>query len=264
MLGGIQRIVTVTEKFVPFMAILYVVGALAVIAANYKNIFPAFGEIFAGAFHLKSIGGGVVGYGIARAMRYGFARGVFSNEAGLGSSVLVHTCADVDEPVKQGLWGIFEVFFDTIVICSLTAFAILTTGAHRAEGLEGVNITMYAFERVFGTAGSSAVSVGIVLFAFSTLLGWSVYGCRVAEYLGGQKFKTVYKFLFLAVVLIGSVSSVQLVWDISDTFNGLMALPNLIGVLCLSPLVFRITKNYKERVFLHKSVKPMLSFYDKK
>lgn len=262
-LGGIQRIVTVTEKFVPFMAILYVVGALAVIAANYKNIFPAFGEIFAGAFHLKSVGGGVVGYGIARAMRYGFARGVFSNEAGLGSSVLVHTCADVDEPVKQGLWGIFEVFFDTIVICTLTAFAILTTGAHRVEGLEGVNITMHAFESVFGAAGSSAVSVGIVLFAFSTLLGWSVYGCRVAEYLGGQKFKTVYKFLFLAVVLIGSVSSVQLVWDVSDTFNGLMALPNLIGVLCLSPLVFRITKNYKERVFLHKSVKPMLSFYDK-
>lgn len=205
----------------------------------------------------------MVGYGIARAMRYGFARGVFSNEAGLGSSVLVHTCADVDEPVKQGLWGIFEVFFDTIVICTLTAFAILTTGAHRVEGLEGVNITMYAFERVFGAAGSSAVSIGIVLFAFSTLLGWSVYGCRVAEYLGGQKFKTVYKFLFLAVVLIGSVSSVQLVWDVSDTFNGLMALPNLIGVLCLSPLVFRITKNYKERVFLHKSVKPMLSFYDK-
>lgn len=170
----------------------------------------------------------------------------------------------MDEPVKQGLWGIFEVFFDTIVICTLTAFAILTTGAHRVEGLEGVRVTMHAFECVFGAVGSSAVSVGIVLFAFSTLLGWSVYGCRVAEYLGGQKFKSAYKFLFLAVVLIGSVSSVQLVWDVSDTFNGLMALPNLIGVLCLSPLVFRITKNYKERVFLHKSVKPMLSFYDKK
>lgn len=259
--GGLSRIVTVTEKFVPVMAGLYILGALVVILANAKHILPAFGEIFAGAFQLKSVGGGLMGYGIARAMRYGFARGIFSNEAGLGSSVLVHASADVEEPVKQGLWGIFEVFFDTMVICTLTAFAILTTGAHTVEGLEGVSVTMYAFEQVFGAAGGYVVSVGIVLFAFSTLLGWSVYGCRVSEYLGGRKWMQGYKVLFLLVSFIGAVSSVQLVWDLADTFNGLMALPNLIGVLLLSPLVFRITENYRQRTFLHKNVEPILSFH---
>lgn len=259
--GGLKRIVTVTEKFVPLMALLYIVGALVVIAANFRNILPAFGEIFGSAFQLKSVGGGVMGYGIARAMRYGFARGIFSNEAGLGSSVLVHSSADVEEPVEQGLWGIFEVFFDTIVICTLTALAILTTGAHTVEGLEGVAITMYAFEAVFGRAGSYVVSVGIVLFAFSTLLGWSVYGCRVSEYLGGRNCMQVYKVLFLLVSFIGSVSGVQLVWDLADTFNGLMALPNLVGVLLLSPLVFRITANYRKRVFQHQNIEPILSVH---
>ncbi|MGN0561684.1 MAG: alanine/glycine:cation symporter family protein [Candidatus Fimenecus sp.] len=259
--GGLKRIVTVTEKFVPLMALLYIVGALVVIVANFRNILPAFGEIFGSAFQLKSVGGGVMGYGIARAMRYGFARGIFSNEAGLGSSVLVHSSADVKEPVEQGLWGIFEVFFDTIVICTLTALAILTTGAHTVEGLEGVAITMYAFEAVFGRAGSYVVSVGIVLFAFSTLLGWSVYGCRVSEYLGGRNCMQVYKVLFLLVSFIGSVSSVQLVWDLADTFNGLMALPNLVGVLLLSPLVFRITANYRKRVFQHQNIEPILSVH---
>lgn len=260
-IGGMKRIVTVTEKFVPVMALLYIVSALAVIVANYRNILPALSEIFTGAFQLRSVSGGVMGYAIARAMRYGFARGVFSNEAGLGSSVLVHSSADVKEPVLQGLWGIFEVFFDTIVICTLTALAVLTTGAHTVSGLEGVNITMYAFESVFGRFGSYIVSVGLVLFAFSTLLGWSVYGCRVAEYLGGKRFKTVYKFIFLVVVFIGSVSSVQLVWDLSDTFNGLMALPNLIGVLFLSPLVFKITNNYKRRIWKHENISPLLSYH---
>lgn len=260
-IGGMKRIVTVTEKFVPFMALLYIVGALAVIFANYRNILPAFSEIFTGAFQLRSVSGGVMGYAIARAMRYGFARGVFSNEAGLGSSVLVHSSADVKEPVLQGLWGIFEVFFDTIVICTLTALAVLTTGAHTVSGLEGVRVTMFAFESVFGRFGGYIVSVGLVLFAFSTLLGWSVYGCRVAEYLGGKRFKTVYKFIFLVVVFIGSVSSVQLVWDLSDTFNGLMALPNLIGVLFLSPLVFKITNNYKRRVWKHENISPLLSYH---
>ena len=259
--GGLKRIVTVTEKFVPLMALLYIVGALVVIVANFRNILPAFGEIFGSAFQLKSVGGGVMGYGIARAMRYGFARGIFSNEAGLGSSVLVHSSADVKEPVEQGLWGIFEVFFDTIVICTLTALAILTTGAHTVEGLEGVAITMYAFEAVFGRAGSYVVSVGIVLFAFSTLLGWAVYGCRVSEYLGGRNCMQVYKVLFLLVSFIGSGSSVQLVWDLADTFNGLMALPNLVGVLLLSPLVFRITANYRKRVFQHQNIEPILSVH---
>lgn len=257
--GGMKRIVTFTEKFVPLMAALYILGALVVIFANWKQILPALGQIIAGAWDFRSVGGGLMGYGFARAMRFGFARGIFSNEAGLGSSVLIHSSADVKEPVKQGLWGIFEVFFDTIVICTLTALAILTTGAHTVEGLKGVEVTIYAFGQVFGAAGGYIVSVGIVLFAFSTLLGWSVYGCRVSEYLGGGKCMQVYKAVFLLVSFVGSVSSVDLVWALSDTFNGLMALPNLIGVLCLSPLVFRITKNYRQRVFEHKEISPLLS-----
>lgn len=260
LLGGIQRIVGVTEKFVPVMAALYILGSLTVILVNVKHLPSAMAEIFQSAFSLRSAGGGIMGYGIASAMRYGFARGVFSNEAGLGSSVLVHASAEVREPVRQGLWGIFEVFFDTIVICTLTALAILTTGAHRVAGLEGVNVTIWAFQSVFGAFGGYIVSVGIVLFAFSTLLGWSVYGCRVSEYLGGRTFMQIYKGIFLAVSFIGSVSSIRLVWELSDTFNGLMALPNLIGVLLLSPLVFRITENYRTRVFRGQSVPPMLSF----
>ena len=258
--GGMKRMVAVTEKFVPFMAILYIGGAVAVIALNAEHLGEAFGSIFAGAFSLRAAGSGAAGYVIARAMRYGFARGVFSNEAGLGSSVMVHSCSDVKEPVKQGLWGVFEVFFDTIVICSLTALTVLCTGAHNVEGLEGIDVTIYAFQSALGPFGGYLVSVGLVLFAFSTLLGWTVYGGRAAGYLGGKRFTAVYRVVFLATVFLGSVSSVQLVWDLSDTFNGLMALPNLIGVLFLSPLVFRITKNYTRRVFGGEQISPLLSY----
>lgn len=179
--GGLKRIVTVTEKFVPFMAAFYIIGALIIIIVNFRHIGDAFGEIFSGAFSMRSVGGGVMGYGISRAMRFGVARGVFSNEAGLGSSVMVHSSSDAKEPVTQGMWGIFQVFFDTIVICTLTALVILTTGANLQSGLEGVNITIYAFESVLGKWGSYIVSIGIVMFAFSTILGWSVYGSRAAD-----------------------------------------------------------------------------------
>ncbi len=261
--GGLKRIVTVTEKFVPFMAAFYIIGALIIIIVNFRHIGDAFGEIFSGAFSMRSVGGGVMGYGISRAMRFGVARGVFSNEAGLGSSVMVHSSSDAKEPVTQGMWGIFQVFFDTIVICTLTALVILTTGANLQSGLEGVNITIYAFESVLGKWGSYIVSIGIVMFAFSTILGWSVYGSRAAEYIGGKKLTAVYKIIFLAMTFIGAVSSIQLVWDLSDTFNGLMALPNLIGLLLLSGTVFKITKNYEQRVIGGKKIKPMLSFYDR-
>lgn len=258
--GGMKRMVAVTEKFVPFMAILYIGGALVVILANADNLGSAFRSIFEGAFQLRAVGGGAAGYVIARAMRYGFARGVFSNEAGLGSSVMVHSCSDAKEPVQQALWGIFEVFFDTIVVCSLTALTVLCTGAYAVEGLEGIDVTIYAFESVLGRFGGYLVSVGLVLFAFSTLLGWTVYGGRAAGYLGGRRFVRVYRIIFLGAVFLGSVSSVQLVWDLSDTFNGLMALPNLVGVLLLSPLVFRITKNYVRRVFKGEQISPLLSY----
>lgn len=262
-LGGLKRIVSVTEKLVPVMAALYIIGALIVITMNGANIPAAFAAIFKGAFSLRSAGSGIMGYVIAKAIRFGMARGVFSNEAGLGSSVMVHSSSDVKEPVTQGIWGIFEVFFDTIVICTLTALSILTTGADKIEGLVGVQITTYAFNHTLGSAGTYIITFCILLFAFSTILGWSVYGTRAIEYLGGEKSVKWYKLLFSIVVFIGSISSVQLVWDLSDTFNGLMAIPNLIAVFFLSKQVFAITKNYKDRKLSSSplDVEPLLSAY---
>lgn len=262
-LGGLKRIASVTEKVVPFMALFYMLGTLAIIAMNYQHIGGAFGMIFSGAFNLQAIGGGILGTVMANAIRYGLARGVFSNEAGLGSSVMVHSSSDVKEPVRQGIWGIFEVFFDTIVICTLTALTILTSGVYTGgEGLTGAALTMSAFTESFGVFGGIFTSVAVLLFAFSTILGWSFYGQRAAEYLGGLKFVPVYKVIFVIVVFIGAMSSVQVVWDISDTFNGLMAIPNLIGVLCLSPVVVKITKNYVIRYFKGEKIAPMLSAMD--
>lgn len=174
---------------------------------------------------------------------------------------MVHSNSDVKEPVKQGLWGIFEVFFDTIIVCTLTALAILVTGATES-GAQGAALTMEAFSHGFGQFGSIFVSVGILLFAFSTILGWSHYGKCAAEYLGGEKLVPVYKIVFTLVIVVGAMSSVQLVWDLSDTFNGLMAIPNLIAVLLLSPLIIKITKNYTDRTFGGLDIPPMLSVDD--
>lgn len=264
-IGGIKRIASVTEKLVPFMAIFFIVGALIVILINVKNIPSAFGAIFTEAFSFRSVGSGIMGYVIAQAIRYGIARGVFSNEAGLGSSVMVHSNSDVKEPVVQGMWGIFEVFFDTIIICTLTALAVLTTGAHE-QGLEGVNITNYAFTSALGPIGGYIITFGIMLFAFSTILGWSIYGTRAIQYLtkNSRVAEYIYKAIFTVVIVVGSMSSVKLVWDLSDTFNGLMALPNLIGVLLLSPVVIKITKNYIDRKFHNKDIEPMLSIDQEK
>lgn len=261
-IGGIKRIASVTEKLVPFMAIVYIVGALVVVFANIKGVPGAFREIFTEAFSFQSVGGGILGYTIARAIRFGVARGVFSNEAGLGSSVMVHSASDVKEPVMQGIWGIFEVFFDTIVICTLTALAILTTGVHHTEGLEANNFTSAAFSSVFGAAGGYIVTVCLMLFALSTILGWSIYGSRAIEYLFGNRGVIIYKVIFVLLLVVGAVQPMSLVWDLADTFNSLMAIPNLIGVLLLSGTVFQITKNYKDRYFKGLDVQPMLSYRD--
>lgn len=258
-LGDLKRLVSVTEKLVPFMAVFYILGALIIIFMNVTHIPAAFGEIFQSAFNFTAVGSGIMGYGISRAIRYGFSRGVFSNEAGLGSSVIVHSSSDVKEPVVQGMWGIFQVFLDTIVICTLTALVILTSGAHQVEGLKGVAVTSYAFGQSLGVVGEYIVTFSILLFAFSTILGWSVYGTRAVEYLIGERAVPIYKIFFILVSFVGSVSSVQLVWDLSDTFNGLMAIPNLIGLLALSGTVVQITRNYKDRAFRHKAVAPLLS-----
>lgn len=270
-LGGLKRVASITEKLVPFMAILYLLGTLVIIAMHITTIPAIFVSIFKGAFSMKSAAGGVVGAGIATAMKMGFKRGVFSNEAGLGSSVMVHSSSNVKEPVRQGMWGIFEVFADTIVVCTLTALTILSSGlvdldtgmlTAAGEAVGSNSLMSESFRMVFGPAGAAFVAIAILLFAYSTVLGWSHYGATACRFLFGDKAVWPYRILFCIIVLAGSVMKAQLAWDISDTFNGLMMIPNLIGVLTLSPMVARCTKNYVDRVIHHKDVEPMLSAFD--
>lgn len=243
--GGIKRIGRVTEKIVPFMALFYILGGIILIAINMRNVPAAFGTIFSNAFSFKSVSGGVGGYIIMNAIRFGVARGVFSNEAGLGSSVMVHSASNVKEPVEQGMWGVFEVFADTMVVCTITALCILTTGA-LDTGKVGIQLAMEAFNNL-GTFGGTFVSIAIVFFAFSTILGWSYYGERGLEYLVGIKYLPIYKVVFILMVVVGCTAELTLVWNISDTFNGLMAIPNLIGILFLSNKVISITNEYLNR-----------------
>ena len=265
--GGLKRIASVTEKLVPFMAIAYIIGALVIFFANIGQCGAIFLSIFKGAFGLKAVGGGIVGSGVKMALTWGMKRGVFSNEAGLGSSVMVHSNSNVKEPVRQGMWGIFEVFADTIVVCTLTAFSVLSsglidleTGAVLSES-SGSALVGEAFATVFGSFGPMFIALSILLFAFSTVLGWSHYGSKAWEYLFGTKSTIVYKVVFILIIYVGATMNLSLAWDLSDTFNGLMAMPNLIGVLCLSPLVMKITKNYVDRVIRKMDVKPMLSVF---
>lgn len=217
---------------------------------------------------MKSAAGGVVGAGIASAMKMGMKRGVFSNEAGLGSSVMVHSSSNVREPVRQGMWGIFEVFADTVIVCTLTSMVILTSGAvnletgvltAEAEAVGSSSLVSWAFSNTFGQLGAAFVALAILLFAYSTVLGWSHYGSKAFEYLFGTNAIMIYRVIFACIVLAGSVLEAQLAWDISDTFNGLMMLPNLIGVVILSPQVGRCTKNYVDRKLHGIDEEPMLS-----
>lgn len=382
LVGGIKRIGSVTEKLVPFMALGYIVIALVIFISNYEQIPYVFGSIFRSAFDLTAVGGGVGGYVIMRAITMGFKRGVFSNEAGLGSCVMVNSASDVKEPVVQGMWGIFEVFFDTIVVCTLTSFVILSSSATSPsqaevftnltteeqmynisdkkgeinlvddnyniqlidtdssgnaklytsvpEGKEcvelkaygntyyavankgdsendyiytnvmsikaneakdangkalkdeegniivdsvtvsqinGVSLVSYAFSYRFGDIAGKILAIAILLFAFSTVLGWSFYGTKAVEYLFGTKVTIIYKAIFVGFIVIGATLNLGLVWDIADTLNGLMALPNLIAVLTLSGTVIKITKNYTERKLKKdkngtQNVKPMLSAFE--
>lgn len=374
-LGGIKRIAKVTEKLVPFMAIFYIVGCLIIFVMNFRHIPYVFSSIFKSAFSFSAVAGGVGGYIIKRAVTMGFKRGVFSNEAGLGSSVMVNCASDVKEPVIQGMWGIFEVFFDTIIVCTLTAFVILSSPANSvsfeealnnvstqpqyftinytdgetnlidsdinpkyivasadaAEGtyteyfaktvygqefpvkilnsdnvsdendftfanvmelkgvqakdangnhltdengdpiidsieineVNGVPLVTYAFSQRLGSVSGKILAIAILLFAFSTTLGWSFYGTKALEYLLGTKATYVYKIIFVLFIIVGCTMKLGLAWDISDTFNGLMALPNLIGVLSLSGIVVAITKNYIHRRIKKDDVNalPMISAY---
>ena len=268
--GGLKRIAAVTEKIVPFMVILYMVGSIVIFFTNIGQIGAVFSAIFRGAFAAKAATGGIVGYGMKLAIEQGMKRGVFSNEAGLGSSVMVHSNSNVKEPVKQGMWGIFEVFADTIVVCTLTAFAVLSSGlidlntgtlTQAFANLTKNDLVATVFEQKFGVIGSGFIAVSIALFAFSTVLGWSHYGTKAAEYLLGEKNTIPYRILFVLLVFGGAVMGDNLAWDLADTFNGLMMIPNLIGVIALSGVVMKITKNYVARTFHGSTEKPMYSAF---
>lgn len=266
--GGIKRIASVTEKLVPFMAIIYILDALVVFFVNIDQIGAIIKSIFSFAFGFKAVGGAAVGLAVKNAVTWGFKRGVFSNEAGLGSSVMVHSASNVKEPVRQGMWGIFEVFADTMVVCTLTAFVVLSSGLVDLETgalVEGAGETSalvsQAFSTVFGSAGGVFIAIAILLFAFSTVLGWSYYGTKAWEFLFGTKSTIIYKVVFVLFIVVGATMSLDLAWDISDTFNGLMSIPNLIGVLSLSPVVMKITKNYIARHLKGEKVEPMLSSF---
>ena len=268
-LGGLQRIASVAERIVPFMAIIYVVGSLIILGVHIDKIGAIFAAIFKYAFSLKAAAGGVVGATIKtlfdKVAKPGFKRGIFSNEAGLGSSVMVHSNSNVVEPVKQGMWGIFEVFIDTIVVCTMTAIVVLSSGAIDlstglvAEGTDDATLVATAFGNVFGKPGEWFVAIAILLFAFTTVMGWSHYGSKAVEYLFGVKGAKVYRVIFVLMIISGALMTSSLAWDLSDTFNGLMMIPNLIGVLSLTPLIIKITKNYVDRNIKHRDVKPMLS-----
>ncbi len=273
-LGGLKRIAAFAEKIVPIMVIAFITGSIIIIACHYTAIDDAFKAIFTTAFAPKAIWGGATGIGIKTAVTWGFKRGVFSNEAGLGSSVMVHSNSNTKEPVKQGMWGIFEVFADTIVICTMTALVILTsgvidleTGALASGASSDATLVASAFSTVFtfgGVAvGEKFIAIAILLFAFTTVLGWSHYGTKAFEYLFGTKSTIIYKVIFVIMIVSGAVLTSSIAWDISDTFNGLMMIPNLIAVIALSGTVVKITKNYVDRKIKGKTdIKPMLSAFD--
>ena len=291
LLGGVKRIGQVTEKLVPLMAVIYIVCALVVVFANISAVPGVFASIFKGAFNPAAVTGGAAGMSIKLAMTKGVGRGVFSNEAGLGSAPIAHAATSERNPVKQGLYGIFEVFMDTIVICTITSLAVLCSGVWTQDGLSSGQLALAAFQSVFGNfgaifiavtvtalvvlcsgaaagsygnenlagvptavagfatvfgdkAGSLILAVGLLLFATSTILGWALYGTRCAEFLFGSKIIRPYQIIFCLVVVAGAVADLTLVWDISDTLNGLMSIPNLIALLLLSPVVIKVTKEH--------------------
>lgn len=250
MIGGLKRIASVTERLVPIMAAIYIAGSLVILIVNITHILPTLKMIFSMAFTTSAAMGGFAGSTMKLAMRQGMARGVFSNEAGLGSAPIAHAAARTDSAVRQGLWGVFEVFMDTIVICTMTALVILTSGVWN-NGTSGAALTTEAFNSSL-PGGGYIVSIGIVLFAFSTLIGWSYYGERGAEYLFGPKVIPVYRIIWIPFVVIGAIGGLELVWDIADTLNGLMAIPNLIGIVALSGTVIALKKEFFKQEGLSK------------
>lgn len=254
LLGGVRRLAAVTERLVPVISLFYIAGGVIVLAANAAEIPRAFHLIITEAFNVQSVGGGVLGYGMRQAMKTGISRGVFSNEAGLGSSVMAHAASDIDSAPVQGMWAIVEVFIDTIVFCTVTALVILTSGvydqqsvlANIAAGMENVDGTTLC-GRAFATVipgGDKFLALSMIFFAFATIIGWAYFGERTFAYLFGEKSAIVYKMIYIVMLFPGCVIAPGLVWDIADTFNGFMAVPNLTALILLSGQVVKATKEY--------------------
>lgn len=245
LLGGIKRIGKVTEKLIPFMAILYIVLALGVVILNIDTVPAVFASIISGAFHPSAVTGGVIG-SVFVSMQKGVSRGIFSNEAGLGTGSIAHATADTKNPVEQGVFGIFEVFADTIVICTLTALVILCSGVTVNYGAAaGAELTISGFTATYGNWISIFTAIAMCCFAFSTTLGWGLYGARCIEYLGSEKLIKPFMVVYSLVAIIGATMDLGLLWGIADTFNGLMAIPNLIALFLLSGTVVKIVKENK-------------------
>ncbi|MEG1432931.1 MULTISPECIES: alanine/glycine:cation symporter family protein [Eubacterium] len=256
LLGGIKSIGKVCATLVPFMAVFYFLGGIIVIAINFQNVPDGLAQIFSMAFSAQAMAGGVGGTVIASALRYGVARGVFSNEAGLGSAPIAAAAAKTDHPSRQGYINMTGTFFDTIIVCSVTGLVIASSGAlgtTDASGavLTGVNLTIAAFSSGLGVAGSWLVTIGIALFAFSTILGWEYYGEKSLEYLVNHQVVTkIYRFVFALIAFVGATMTLQTVWDFSDTMNGLMAIPNLICLLVLNKVIAEECFDYQKNVLL--------------
>ena len=268
-LGGFRRLAMVSEKIIPFMCLAYMIGCVIMIMLHIRSLPQVFSSIFRFALGPSAIKGGAAGTALQLAfntIKNGCKRGVFSNEAGLGSSVMAHSNSCVREPVRQGMWGIAEVFLDTIVICTMTAVVVLSSGAiDLSTGLvrEGVNdatLVAQTFGSTLGRPGEWFVVLMIVLFAFTTVMEWSFYGAKVTEYLLGVIWGRVYRLVFILLIVFGAVMESSLAWDISDTFNGLMMIPNLIGLMVQAPLIIKLTRNYKDRKIKGKDIAPMLSY----
>ena len=246
LLGGVKRIGKVTEKLVPFMALFYIALAIGVVILNIGNLPTVFASIFEGAFNPRSVTGGVVG-SIFICMKRGVSRGIFSNEAGLGTGSIAHSCADTQKPVKQGFFGIFEVFTDTIVICTLTALVILCSGVTINYGANaGAELTILGFTSTYGNWISIFSAIAMCCFAFSTILGWGLYGARCIEFLFSPKVIKPFMVVYALVAIVGATMDLGLIWGIADTFNGLMSIPNLIALFLLSGTVIKLVKEYKK------------------
>ena len=247
LLGGVKRIGRVTERLIPFMALLYIVLAFGVILLNIDRVPGVFYSIIDGAFHPASVTGGIVG-SFFLSMKKGVARGIFSNEAGLGTGSIAHACADTGEPVKQGMFGIFEVFTDTILICTLTAMVILCSGVSVGYGADaGAELTISGFTATYGNWISVFTAIALCCFAFSTIIGWGLYGVRCMEYLSSEKWVKPFMVVYALVAIVGATMDLGMLWSIAETFNGLMAIPNLIALFLLSGTVVKLVKDYFAR-----------------